>query len=246
MIGTAIAGQLVEGRCPAARKHFGVLRATRFTEEMEEAQPLARPAEIYEPFTAEEREVLSTFVGNVRSLGKMRFFDQVPKSASITYDATGTRAEMVDPEDEAVRAAITLFRQIYTETEPASAAAALKILKRQIRGRPGPSQADALQAIKELRSWLNEILERGIGLGIVFERPTGSDPITPRKILDAYFHGHYLHSGNKTKLARELDQLEPWARYTFYSVMWKLTRAYWVIANVAELALRTPAAIAPD
>lgn len=211
---------------------------------MEQTRPLERPAEVYEPFTAPEREVLGTFVGNVRSLGKMRFFEQVPKSASITYDNTGPRAEMVEPEDEAVRAAITLFRQIYTSTEPASAAAALKILKRRVRGRPGPYQAEALEAIKELRSWLNEILDRGIGLGIVFERPSGSDAITSRRILDAYFHGHYLHSGNKTKLAQELDQLEPWARYTFYSVIWKLTRAYWVIANVAELALQTPAPMA--
>lgn len=211
---------------------------------MQQGQPLERPAEVYQPFTAEEREVLSTFVGNVRSLGKMRFFDQVPKSASISYDDASSRAEMIEPEDEAVRAAITLFRQIYTSAEPASAAAALKILKRRIRGRSGPYQAEALEAIKELRSWLNQILERGIGLGIVFERPTGPDPITPRRILDAYFHGHYLHSGNKTTLARELDQLQPWPRYTFYSVMWKLTRAYWVIANVAELALQTPAAMA--
>jgi hypothetical protein len=208
---------------------------------MHQASPLEQPAEVYEPFTDQEREVLNTFVGNVRSLGKMRFFDQVPKTASVTYDSAGARPEMVEPEDEAVRAAITLFRQIYTSTEPASAAAALKILKRRIRGRPGPHQTEALAAVKELRSWLHEILEHGIGLGIVFERPSGSDPITPRRILDAYFHGHYLHSGNKTRSARELDQLQPWARYTFCSVLWKLTHAYWVIANVAELALQTPA-----
>jgi hypothetical protein len=199
---------------------------------MEESRPLERPAEIYRPFTDPEREVLSEFVENVRNLGKMSFFEQVP---------SGTRSEMEEPNDEAVRAAITAFRQIYTKTEPTSAAVALNILERSIRARKGAQQAHARAAIKELRHWLTEIVDRGIGLGIVFERPGGSDPVPPLKILDTYFHGRYLHSRNaKSKLARELDQLGPWSRYTLFSVMWKLTQAYWVIANVAELALQVP------
>jgi hypothetical protein len=118
----------------------------------------------------------------------MSFFDQVPKSASITYDQNGTKSEMEEPDDEAVRAAITAFRQIYTKSEPTSAAVALNVLERSIRARKGPQQAQARAAIKELRDSLNEIVDRGIGLGIVFERPSGSDPVPPLKILDTYFH----------------------------------------------------------
>jgi hypothetical protein len=214
---------------------------------MPESPPLERPAEIYRPFTDEEREVLSTFVANVRHLAKMRFFEQVPNSASVTHDARGARADMAEPDDEAVRAAVTAFRQIYTESEPTSAAATLNLLKRSVRARSGPNRDEALAAIRELRDWLQELLNCGIGLGIVFDNGTRQRQIDPRTILDTYFHGHYLHSGNeKSQLARLLDGLEPWARYTLYSVMWKLTQAYYVIANGAELALQTPVAADPN
>jgi hypothetical protein len=210
---------------------------------MESSGPLDRPAEIYAPFSADDRETLTAYVANVRDLGAMRFFDQVPKTASITYDETGARAEMAAPDEQDLRAAITAFRQIYVKDEPTSAARALNILKRSIRARGGPGREEALAAISGLRAALSEITQRGIGLGIVIERPDQSDRITPWKILDTYFHGRYIHSDTrKARLARELDQLDPWARYTLYSVMWRLTRAYWVIANVAELALQAQAA----
>jgi hypothetical protein len=187
---------------------------------MEESRPLERPAEIYRPFTDPEREVLSEFVENVRNLGKMSFFEQVPKSASITYDESGTRSEMEEPNDEAVRAAITAFRQIYTKTEPTSAAVALNILERSIRARKGAQQAHARAAIKELRHWLTEIVDRGIGLGIVFERPGGSDPVPPLKILDTYFHGRYLHSrkceiqaGARAGPTGTMESLHPFQRH---------------------------------
>jgi hypothetical protein len=182
-----------------------------------------------------------TFVADVRRLGKMRFFDQVPTSASLNWGAEGARATMDEPDDEAVRAAVSAFRQIYASDEPTSVARTLSILKRSVRARGGADRDDALEAIRDLKMWLTEILDHGIGMGITFDDGQHQDRVDARRILDTYFHGKYLHSGNaKTALARRLDDLEPWPRYTLYSVMWKLTRAYWIIASVAELALLTP------
>ncbi len=206
---------------------------------MAEKSILDHPGDIYQPFTDAERKALSEYVENVRRLGKMRFFDQVPKKASITYqDDGGTNVDMNEPDDEAIRAAVTAFRQVYNSNEPISASFTLNSLKRSVRAHGGPHQAEALRRLKELREWVGEILDRGIGLGIVFDNGKTEQRISPRVLLDTYFHGRYLHSGNdKAELAERLDALNPWARYTLYSVIWKLTRAYWVIANVAELAV---------
>jgi hypothetical protein len=214
---------------------------------MGKSGPLDRPADIYRPFTDEEREVLSAYVANVRDLGTMRFYEQIPRNASFTWDGKGAHVDMAEPDPQDLRAAVAAFRQIYTHTEPTSAVRVLNILKRSIRGRNAPRRDEALAALKELREWPGEILDRGIGLGIAFDNGKTAQGIDPRKILDAYFHGQYIHSGNqKTKLAKQLDDLQPWPRYTLYTVMGQLTQAYWVIANVAELALKTPAAVAPS
>lgn len=80
-----------------------------------------------------------------------------------------------------------------------------------------------------------------MGLRIVFEEGDQQRPIDTRTIIDAYLHGHYLHSGNaKSDLARRLDDLQPWPRYTLYSTMLLLRNVYWNGANVVDRVLRVP------
>jgi hypothetical protein len=205
------------------------------------ATPLAKPTEVYRPFTPSESELLRGYVASVRRLGRMRFFEQLPKTASQHWDDEGIRGEMQEPDDEAVQAAIGAFRPIYKRNEPQSAGAILKLLKRSVRARDGAKRKDALEAIASLAEWQQHELKAGIGLGIRFEYPTREEQVDPAKILDAYFHGQYLHNANdKTQLARRLDELDPWPRYTLYTVMGRLTRVYWVIANVVDLILNDP------
>ncbi len=175
------------------------------------------------------------------------FFEQVPKHASTIIDERGMTAEMDEPDDEAVRAAVSAFRQIYTETEPTSAAGLLNLLHRSVRQRGSSERQEALAAISVLKGWMSDTVSAGIGFGIVFDHGHKQHAVDPREILDAYFHGHYLHSGNeKSELVRRLDDLQPWARYTLYNVMWALTRVYWVIANNVELILNTPTLLDAD
>jgi hypothetical protein len=94
-----------------------------------------------------------------------------------------------------------------------------------------------LQVARDAVNW-------GIGVGIVFESPDADQDIGPREIIDAYFHGYYLHSGNdKSDLAKRLDDLEPWPRFTLYTVMLRLHNVYWAAANAAERPLDVPALI---
>jgi hypothetical protein len=180
------------------------------------------------------------FVTDVRRLREMKFIEQAPKTASLTFDERGTRYEMEEPDDEAVRAAITQFRQIYTPSEPHSFNRTMKLLKRTIHECDGPDREEALALFDGHIDAAKEALGT-VGIGISFERPDGVEDMTPERIIDAYMHGHYLHGGNKlTELAKQLDALQPWPRYTLYSVMYALTAVYWNAANATDIVLNTP------
>jgi hypothetical protein len=171
----------------------------------------------------------------------MRFFKEVPQTATQHIGGKGMASEMEDPDDEAVRAAITQFRQIYSPNEPHSFNSAMKILKRSAYERDGADTAEVIALLDGHLQAAREAVNGGIGVGIVFESPAGNEDVGPREIIDAYFHGHYLHSGNpKSDLAKRLDGLEPWPRYTLYTVMLRLHNVYWQAANAADRPLRIP------
>ena len=154
------------------------------------------------------------------------------------------RAEMAEPDDEAVRAAVTLFRQLYSPSEPSSFNA---VLKRSAHEHGGARRDETIAALDEHISSARDAVNAGIGVGIVFERGDEQQPIGPREIIDAYVHGHYLHARNdKSDLARRLDGLQPWARYTLYTVMLALRNVYWVAANVVDRVLAEPALLNAD
>jgi hypothetical protein len=153
---------------------------------------------------------------------------------------------MDKPDTEAVRAAISLLRQLYTPTEPTSAAVLLNVLKRSAYEHAGAERDDAIQELKLLGAWTKQIVARGVGIGIVFDHGTHQQSVHPSEILDAYFHGRYLHSGNDlSELVARLDDvgLGP---FTLYQVMRELAKAYWVIANGVERILAVPALLDHD
>ncbi len=145
---------------------------------------------------------------------------------------------MDEPDDEAVRAAVTQFRQIYAHDEPHSFRKAMNLLKRSAHEHDGKQRTEAIALFEGHIEAERQALRAGIGVGIVFEHPEGQQSIDPRAIIDAYFHGLYLHSGNpKSELAHRLDELQPFARYTLYSVMLVLRNVYWNAANAVDRVL---------
>jgi hypothetical protein len=55
------------------------------------------------------------------------------------------------------------------------------------------------------------------------------------------------HSGNpKSELAMTLDELQPWPRYTLYTVILRGRNVYWSAANVADRVLRVPELLNAD
>src|ERR1700755_375909 len=138
---------------------------------------LDEPQSIYRPFTAKEAGVLRGFVEDVRRLGGMRFFKEVPQRASQLFGAEGMTGMMEEPADEAVRAAITQFRQIYDHKEPHSFDRAIKVLKRSAHDLDGPDTKAALALLDDHLEAAREAVKMGVGIGIEFETPEGGVPI---------------------------------------------------------------------
>ncbi len=83
------------------------------------------------------------------------------------------------------------------------------------------------------------VMREGVGIGFVLESGHGQRDVQPREILDAYFHGKYLHEGNELSvLVERLDGLAPFARYTFFQLMLELSNVFWGAANVVDRPLR--------
>lgn len=208
---------------------------------MPKEEIVEQPLEIYRPFTVRETEILRDFVVDVRLLGGMSLFEQVPKKASVTWDAeAGHSTEMKEPSDESVRAALTVFRQLYTGSEPHSFKVVINLLKASVHDYGGPRRQEALDFFayypEEHRNRMRP------GIGISFENPDGSGhDIDTATIIDAYAHGLYLHGTNeKSKLARQLDDLRPLPRFTFYRAMYDLADLYWMAGNVVDVIFATP------
>jgi len=154
---------------------------------------------------------------------------------------SGWESEMEEPDDEALRAAITQFRHLYDHKEPHGFQKAMKLLKQSAHECGGPERDAAIELLDGHLEAERKAIKKASVMGIVFERPSGSDPVDPRRIIDAYFHGYYLHSGNKkSALAKELDRLQPWPRYTLYNAMHFASGVYWNAANAAERVLDAP------
>jgi hypothetical protein len=200
---------------------------------------LDRPQAVYRPFSRPESDLLRGFVANVRRLAHMRFFTEVPMTATQRLTSLGgMEGEMEEPDDEALRAAITQFRHIYAHNEPHSFQKAMALLKRSAHERGGAEREEAIELIDGHLEAERKAIKKATVFGIVFERPSGAEAVDTRVIVDAYFHGQYLHSGNdKSRLVKELDELQPWPRYTMYTVMLMLRNVYWNAANAVQRVL---------
>jgi hypothetical protein len=183
---------------------------------------------------------LRQFADGARTLERMAFFDRLPKTSTWNASEKGFTATMdVEPDDEALRAALMELRQLYSPKEPHNFGYTVNTLKRHVRER-GSVNSEARSALKRLKAGRRWALN-GIGMGIVIETPTQRHEASPEAILDAYFNGRYFHrDAEKAWLAERLDELAPWGRYTFYTVLGRLKAVYSTAADVVEHVLGEP------
>lgn len=197
--------------------------------------PWGSAADAFSPFSSEDEHSLRAFVADVRELSGMRFFDQVSGRFTVTLGSKdGAKSDAKEPDNEALRAAITMFRQLYVPSEDGSFRSNLNRMKRSARQRKGPATVEARELLNEYASNEKKIVDGGIGMGLVL----GERKVSNWEIVDAYMHGKYLHGQNeKTKLVEALDSIPAFPRQTFYMSIYEVTAQYSVFANLIEIVL---------
>jgi hypothetical protein len=208
--------------------------------------PLEQARVIYAPFDQAETRRLRQFVADVEELAASSFFQapggKITISGGVDLPLT---TDLPYAGEEAVRAVVGIFRQLYSHKEPTSFNALRNSLSEHIRQHPSPLQRDALDAIKELHAVEKQIL-RGEGqIALVTTRRQAdgtevSEKLTPRLLIELFLHGHYLHKGNE-----KADKLAQWpipdiARHAFFGAILDLRNLYWSARNIVLRILRCP------
>ena len=199
--------------------------------------PLEHAAEIYAPFDARETARLRQFVTDVEELAASSFFDSPGQKFKLAWSADDETltTELPYAGEEAVRAVVPLFRQLYADREPTSYVQVMNLLSRHIKARESDLQADAIKALRELRRWPNEILASP-GIKLVMN----DEVLSPAVLVDLFLHGHYLHKGNEKS-----EKLAQWpvadvTRHVFFTTILQLRNVYWVGRNVVLRVLAQP------
>jgi hypothetical protein len=207
-----------------------------------EASPLRYPAEIYAPFDEGEVFWLRTYVRLVTELTDSSFFNTA-KDMSLTIGAeTGSplSEELEYPGEEAVRAIVGPFRQLYNHNERSSFDAVLGILSHRVRERPSPRQRAALDDLRGLKKWKKQALRhQGFAMNLSGWRPG------PRDIIDLFFNALYFHPDHEKARVLTGDVPEAVLRFEFLTTVQVLTKAFVVGRQAVQLALDEPSVLPP-
>ena len=213
-------------------------------ESTEPPSALARPADVYTPFDQGEVRRLRRFVDRVDALGASAFIAHPGYRMKGTLVAAGVLENLrVDsPGEEAVRAVLPLFRELYTDSNPTSAMSALRVLDRRARTRGAP---DSLAARNEIRTWRRSLRDRRdhdpYGVLLEEDRLGCSVERAPSYIIDLWFNGEYFHFDDEK--AGELGDNEPvteMMRMSLHSAIRDFTRTWTAIGRFTTVALQEP------
>lgn len=196
---------------------------------------LDRPREVFAPFDAREARRLDEFVADVETFATSSFFNRPSVGVTLGWQGAGhpLTTALDYAGEEAVRAVVPVFRQLYAHNEPTSMVTLFNLLAEHVRARGGPLEDEALAALKEFRVAQRQVLRGEGGPALILN----DRRLTPEVLIDLFLHGHYLHKGNEKS-----DQLAEWplsdvTKHTFFVAMDQLRRLYWNAANVVRRIL---------
>lgn len=201
--------------------------------------------DIYSPFNAGETRRLRTYVEDVEALVGSAFFQPGEQKLTLSAEMGGPlQSTLVYPGEEAVRAVVGLFRQLYNHHEPTSYHQITKLLSRHAHERGSEHRDAAVAELKALRDWEKDALRPTMALKWQHARPDGTiaheEDLTPEVLIDLFLHGKYLHKGNEKS-----DKLDGWPyahllQHSFLGAMTALSQVYCVGRNVAAEVLTVP------
>lgn len=205
---------------------------------------LHQATKIYAPFDSRETRRLRQYVADVEELVGSSFFSAGEK-LTLTSELGGPlQTQLTYPGEEAVRAIVGLFRQLYNHHEPTSYRQILKLLTKHAGEKEGSLREQAVEELRGLRAWEKEALRPTVQLNMQTTGPDGAvvsaEELTPAVLIDLFLHGRYLHKGNEKS-----DKLNAWplahvAQHSFLGAIRSLSQVWWVGRNVVKEVLAEP------
>jgi hypothetical protein len=207
--------------------------------------------DLFAPLTATERKRFRRFVRKTAELASSRFAQTKPGlSVKMLPGQTevGGQAWEVRPsgaDQEAVKAVNGDFRQLWTDSNPTSAASALAILKNAANRRGTEASREV---IRELRKFGRVLEERGRtdprGKMLVEVEFGVSREMEPREIINLWLKGEYLHDDLDKADELGLDEESAMSAVTQHSLQSAIGDyiSYWsVLADLIVKVLEEPA-----
>jgi hypothetical protein len=200
------------------------------------------------PVTEPELKELRRFVSQVERLARCTYFqprDEILKMSGEA-DKPGMEMEHTTAPEDAVLAAVTIFRQIHTGHWRGSASRAVNILKQSAHVRDTEDGRKLIALLKHHKKRLGELGRADGGFQLVHKTvnpETGTVTETPLRfgeIIDILFNGDYLH-WDEDKAA----VIEVWPHGILQSqltgALLDFRNQYWVLANCVKRCLDEPA-----
>jgi hypothetical protein len=203
---------------------------------MAEESTLELAAEIYSPFDHAEVKRLRTYVEDVEALVASSFFHG-PR-LSVTIGEPGVGDTLAGPDDEATRAVAGLFRSLYTDHEPTSYNATLKLLSRHAHKHKSPRQREVIAELRSLRKLKTQALLSG-GMTIT----SSGRELTPEVLIDVFLHGRYLHKDDEKMGTLEDFEGDVFLMFEFMGSLQRLSQVFWIGRNVVKPILGAPSLI---
>jgi hypothetical protein len=200
--------------------------------------------EAFAPFDAAETRRLRRFANRVEQLRGSSFFETPGHQITATYAGGGLfniRAESAG--DEAVRAVIGLFRELYTDSEPTSAMSALKLLESHARSAGRDRNERLIEQLRALRTAIKARRQQDPrGVFLEEQADGGTAAVPPDQIIDMWLYGEHLHyDPAKADRIEEHEGITEMLRFSLESAIRDFTDFWGKIAELAAAVIDTPA-----
>lgn len=194
----------------------------------------------YTPFAEAELRRLDRFLRQSRALRDSSFFAHPGHRMKALVGVTGVSNLRVDsPGEEAVRATVPIFRELFVDTNRTSAIAVLKMLDGHARARNTVASKEVVQELRALRGELRKRRKADRRSYVLEEGRTG--PIPPDEIISLWLNGEYLHfdEGKANALSADTTVGELY-RMSLHSALRDFCELWEQVAFRAEAVLRDP------
>lgn len=195
------------------------------------------PAEVFAPFDEREVARLRKYARLVDDLCATSFY-KAAKDISLTLNmgADGVTEHLAGPGDEAVRSALTYFRQLYLAKERCSFNKTLSLVGAHVDQHPSLHQERAKTELRRLKK-LKAGAAQPPRLGINIE----GKQMAPDDVIDVFLNGEYFHGDEKHEALLNPGLPRMVLLFDFLTAVHGLAVVFSIARDIVQAVLDEPA-----